>query len=141
MEVFSMVRKLDYRYAWLMLWLFALAGCQTANPIAAAETPEQRAFAAYGTFVILQETAADLAEDPAIPRGAKLRIIQAEERAKPVADSLLDAYTAFLIVKAEFDAGETSEQRFAIASKELNDWVTDLAPLMNELIRNIKGAQ
>ncbi len=136
-----MVRKLDYRYAWLMLWLFALAGCQTANPIAAAETPEQRAFAAYGTFVILQETAADLAEDPAIPRGAKLRIIQAEERAKPVADSLLDAYTAFLIVKAEFDAGETSEQRFAIASKELNDWVTDLAPLMNELIRNIKGAQ
>jgi hypothetical protein len=58
-----------------------------------------------------------------------------------VADSLLDAYTAFLIVKAEFDAGETSEQRFAIASKELNDWVTDLAPLMNELIRNIKGAQ
>ena len=31
-----------------------------------------------------------------IPRGAKLRIIQAEERAKPVADTLLEAYTAFL---------------------------------------------
>jgi hypothetical protein len=141
MEVFSMVRKLDYRYAWLMLWLFALAGCQSANPIAAAETPEQRAFAAYGTFVILQETAADLVEDPAIPRGVKLRIIQAEERAKPVADSLLVAYTAFLIVRAEFDAGETSEQQFAIASRELNSWISELAPLMNELIRNIKGAQ
>jgi hypothetical protein len=69
------------------------------------------------------------------------RLIQAEERAKPVADSLLVAYTAFLIVKAEFDAGETSEQQFAIASKELNSWISELAPLMNELIRNIKGAQ
>jgi hypothetical protein len=141
MEVFSMVRKLDYRYAWLMLWLFALAGCQTANPLAAAETSEQRAFAAYGTFVILQETAADLVEDPAIPRGAKLRIIQAEERAKPVADSLLDAYTAFLIVRAEFDAGETSQERLASASRELDGWITKLAPLINEIIRNIKGAQ
>lgn len=140
MEVSSM-RKLDYRYAWLMLWLFALAGCQSANPIAAAETSEQRAYAAYGTFVIVQEKAADLAEDPAIPRGVKLRIIQAEERAKPVADSLLDAYTAFLVIKGEFDAGETSEQRLLSASRELDGWITELAPLINEIIRNIKGAQ
>jgi hypothetical protein len=135
------MRKLDYRYAWLMLWLFALAGCQSANPIAAAETPEQRAYAAYGTFVIAQETAADLVEQDTIPRGVRLRIIQAEERAKPVADSLLDAYMGFLIIKAEFDAGDTSESRLAAAANELDDWVTQLAPLINELLRNIKGAR
>ena len=134
------MRKLDYRYAWLTLWLFALAGCQGANPIKAAETPEQRAYAAYGTFVIAQETAADLVEDASIPDGVRLRIITAEERAKPVADSLLDAYMEFLIIKAEFDAGETSEQRLIIASNELDDWVTQLAPLVGELLRNIKGA-
>ena len=134
------MRKLDYRYAWLMLWLFALAGCQGANPIRAAETPEQRAYAAYGTFVIAQETAADLVEDQAIPRGVRLRIISAEERAKPVADSLLDAYTEYLIIKAEFDAGDTSEQRLVIAANNLDDWVTQLAPLVAELLRNIKGA-
>ena len=134
------MRKLDYRYAWLLLLLTALAGCQSANPMRAAETPEQRAYAAYGTFVIAQETAADLVEDASIPDGVRLRIIQAEERAKPVADSLLDAYTEFLIVKAEFDAGDTSESRLVIAANNLDDWVTQLAPLVAELLRNIKGA-
>lgn len=135
------MRKLDYRYAWLLLWLVALSGCQSANPMRAAETPEQRAYAAYGTFVIAQETAADLVEQQNIPRGVRLRIIQAEERAKPVADSLLDAYTEYLIIKAEFDAGDTSEQRLVIAANNLDDWVTQLAPLVAELLRNVKGAR
>ena len=135
------MRKLDYRYAWLLLWLVALSGCQSANPMRPAETPEQRAYAAYGTFVIAQETAADLVEQENIPRGVRLRIIQAEERAKPVADSLLDAYTEYLIIKAEFDAGDTSEQRLVIAAESLDDWVTQLAPLVAELLRNVKGAR
>ena len=135
------MRKLDYRYAWLLLCFSAvLQGCAGTNPIAAAETPEQRAYAAYGTFVIAQETAADLVEDTAIPRGVKLRIIAAEERAQPVAESMLEAYMEFLIIKAEFDAGDTSEQRLTIAARELDDWVTQLAPLVAELLRNVKGA-
>ena len=135
------MRKLDYRYAWLLLCFTALLqGCAGSNPIAAADTPEQRAYAAYGTFVIAQETAADLVEDASIPDGVRLRIISAEERAKPVADSLLDAYTEYLIIKAEFDAGDTSESRLVIAANNLDDWVTQLAPLVAELLRNIKGA-
>jgi hypothetical protein len=135
------MRKLDYRYAWLLLCFSALLqGCAGTNPIAAAETPEQRAYAAYCTFVIAQETAADLVEDTAIPRGVKLRIIAAEERAQPVAESMLEAYMEFLIIKAEFDAGDTSEQRLTIAARELDDWVTQLAPLVAELLRNVKGA-
>ena len=126
-------------FAWMLPLLF-VAGCQSANPIAAAETNEQRAYAAYGTFVIFQEKAADLAEDPAIPNGVKLRIIAAEERAKPVADSLLDAYAEFLAIKAQFDAGQSTEEAVLIASNNLNDWITRLAPLVNELIRNVKGA-
>lgn len=135
------MRQLDFRVAWILLWVVALAGCQTANPIKEAETPEQRAYAAYGTFVIAQEKAADLAENAAIPRGARLRIIEAEERAKPVADDLLDAYLEFLVIKAEFDAGQTSEERFVTAANSLNDWINRLVPLVNELIRNIKGAE
>jgi hypothetical protein len=135
------MRALDYRVAWVLLCAFALAGCQGANPIKAAETNEQRAYAAYGTFVLVQEKAADLVEQPNIPRNVKLRIIGAEERAKPVADSLLDAYTEFLIVRAEFEAGQTSEERFIIAANSLDNWVTQLVPLLNELIRNVKGAE
>ncbi len=124
-----------------LLLLVGLQGCAGTNPIAAAETPEQRAFAAYGTFVIFQEKGADLAEQANLPRSVRLAIVNAEERAKPVADNLLDAYTEFLIVKAEFDAGETSQDRLMIASRSLNDWVTRLAPLMNELVRSVKGAE
>lgn len=131
----------DIRQLWLLLFAVALAGCQTANPIGAAETSGQRAYAAYGTFVIFQEKAADLAEQPGIPNGVKLRIIAAEERAKPVADSLLDAYTEFLVVRAQFDAGQTTQDKVLIASTNLNDWVTRLLPLVNELVRNVKGAE
>lgn len=136
------MRKLNYQTAWLLLILNALflSACQSANPIAAAETDEQRAYAAYGTFVIFQEKAADLAEDANIPRGARLRIISAEERARPVAESLLEAYVEFITIRAEFDAGETTEARLVTAANSLNNWVTRLAPLVNELVRNIKGA-
>jgi len=130
-----------YLSFFVALLLVGLQGCASTNPIAAAETSEQRAYAAYGTFVIFQEKAADLVEEESIPDGVKLRIIEAEERAKPVADSLLDAYTEFLAIKAEFDAGETSEERLVAAANSLNDWITQLAPLINELVRNIKGAE
>ena len=135
------MRQLDYRYAWLLLWVFALAGCQSANPIAAAETSEQRAYAAYGTFVIFQEKAADLVEEQSLSRSVRLRIVQAEERAKPIADSLLDAYVEFISVKAEFDAGNTSQARLVTAANRLDGWVSRLAPLINELVRTIKGAE
>ncbi len=131
----------QYLAFFTLLLLVGLQGCASTNPIGAAETAEQRAYAAYGTFVIFQEKAADLVEDENIPDGVKLPIIQAEERAKPVADSLIEAYVEFIAIKAEFDAGETSEERLIAAANSLNDWVTRLAPLVNELVRNIKGAE
>ena len=133
------MRQVDIRYAWLLLTLM-LVGCQAANPLAQAETSEQRAYAAYGTFVIFQEKAADLAEDPNIPRGAKLRIIAAEERARPVAESLLEAYIEFVAIKAEFQAGRISHGALVTATVSLNDWILRLTPRVNELVRNIKGA-
>lgn len=125
---------------WMVPLLF-IAGCQNANPVKAAETTEQRAYASYGTFVIFQEKAADLVEQPGLSNGVKLRIINAEAAAKPVADNLLDAYTEFLVIKAQFDAGETTQDKLVIASNNLDGWVTQLAPLVNELIRNLKGAE
>ena len=129
----------QYQAFFLLLLVVGLQGCAGTNPIAAAETNEQRAYAAYGTFVIMQEKAADLVEQTNIPRGVKLRIIGAEERAKPVADSLLDAYVEYLLVRAEYEAGQTSEERFVIAANSLDNWVTQPVPLLNELIRNVKG--
>lgn len=130
-----------YLSFFVLLLLIGLQGCASTNPIGAAETAEQRAYAAYGTFVIFQEQAVELVEDENIPDAAKLSIIEAEEQAKPVADSLLDAYVNFIAIKAEFDAGETSQDRLIAAANSLDDWVNRLAPLINELVRNIKGAE
>lgn len=132
----------DIRQVWLLILAVALAGCQSANPIAAADTNEQRAYASYGTFVIFQEKAADLAQDATLPRGVRLRVAQAEQRARPVAESLLTTYMEFIEIKAEFDAGDpTAEARLVTVSNNLNNWVNRLAPLVNELVRNVKGAE
>lgn len=137
------MRKLNFLHvAWLILCMLAVSGaaCAPVNPVAVAETPEQKAYAAYGMFVVFQETAADLVDDPALSDGVKLRIIEAEAQAHVVANGTLDAINEFLRVKAEFDAGESTEARVQIAANNLNDWITRLVPLVNELIRNIKGA-
>lgn len=132
----------DVRYVLLLILALALGGCKSANPVAAAETPEQRAYAAYGTFVIFQEKAADIVEDTAIPRGVRLSVAQAEQRARPVAESLIATYVELIEVKAEFDAGDPgAEARVLQVSASLNDWVTRLAPLVNELVRNVRGAE
>ncbi len=123
----------------LLLNVALLSACQAINPMGAAETNAQRAYAAYGTFVIFQEKAADLVEDPNVSRSAKLSIINADERAKPVADNLLDAYADFLVAQAEFMAGRTTEEKLLIASNNLNSWVTRFMPTLNDLIRNVKG--
>lgn len=137
-----MRNAVDIRQVYVLLLAVALAGCQAANPIAQAETPEQRAYAAYGTFVIFQEKAADIAEDATLPRGVRLRVAQAEQRARPVAESLIETYVEFIEIKAEFDAGDpTAEARLVQVSNSLNDWVNRLAPLVSELVRNVKGAE
>ncbi len=138
------MRQLLYdRYLsfFVLLLLVGLQGCASTNPLAAAETSEQRAYAAYGTFVIFQEKAVDLVGEESIPSDVRLRIIAAEDRAKPVADNLLDAYVEFLVVKAEFNAGNTSQDRLVVAANSLDDWVTRLAPMVNELIRTLQGAE
>jgi hypothetical protein len=121
--------------------MIALVGCKSANPIAAAETTEQRAYAAYGTYVIFAEKAADLAERPDIPNSAKLRLIQAEERASPVMNTLLDLIGEYETIRAEVDAGTTSSERLVIVSNNLNSWINRVIPLINTLASAVKGAE
>lgn len=134
------MRNLNYWQAlWLSLCLLALSGaaCQQINPVGAADTVEQKAFALYGTYVIFAEKAADLAERPEVSNSVKLRLIQAEERASPVVDSMLEAVAEVEEIRAELNA---SDDRLATALVSLNDWVTRVGPLIDELIREVRGA-
>lgn len=123
----------------VMAW--AIVACVSANPLARAETVEQKAYAAYGTFVIFEEQAASLVTSGTVGDNVARVLIAADETAKPVADGLLDATLEFGRVKAEFEAGATSEERFLIAMKSLNDWTERALPLINNLVKSVRGAE
>lgn len=131
----------DVRHYLLLLCAFALAACQSANPLSAAETVEQRAYAGYGTYVIFAEKAADLAERPEISNSVKLRLIRAEEAASPVADSVLETVLEVEDIRDEIANSGTGQARLEAALVNLNSYVTRLTPLINELVRQVKGAE
>jgi hypothetical protein len=120
--------------------LVAVAGlvvaCAQMNPLSRAETVEQKAFAAYGTFVIVEEQAAKLVASGQLSANTVQAIAEADARAKPVADSLVDATLEFAAIKAEFEAGGTGEEQFVSAMNNLNSWIERVLPL----ITNLKSA-
>lgn len=133
------VRQIQTFY--LLAIVFALQACAGSNPIAKAETAEQRAFATYGTFVIIEEQAAKLVSSGQIPDSAVRAIARADAQVKSVADSLLDATLEFAVIRAEFEAGGTGEEQFVRAMNELNGWVERARPLIANLISAVRGAE
>ena len=126
---------------YLLAIVFALQACAGSNPIAKAETTEQRAFATYGTFVIIEEQAAKLVSSGQLSDSAVRAIARADAQVKSVAASLLNATLEFTVIRAEFEAGETGEERFVRAMNELNSWVERARPLIANLITAVRGAE
>jgi len=125
----------------LLVVMLALHACGSANPLARAETVEQKAYAAYGTFVIIEEQAAKAVSSGELSRSAVVRIGDADRRAKPVADSLLEATLEFELIRDEYEESGMGEERLIAAINSLNDWVTRLTPLINNLAASVKGEQ
>jgi len=126
---------------YLLVIMIGLQACAASNPISKAETTEQRAFATYGTFVIIEEQAAKLVSSGEIPRSAVIAIGRADERAKPVADALLDATLEFTVIRVEFEANGEGQEQFIESMNDLNNWVERAKPLIANLISAVKGAE
>jgi hypothetical protein len=124
------------RLQFLVLVALALQACGTANAIKQAETVEQKAYAAYGTFVIAQEQAAKAVSSGDLPNNVVIAIGRAEERAKPVADATVDATLEVESIRAEVEASGEGETRLISAINNLNAYVSRLLPL----IANLKSA-
>jgi hypothetical protein len=124
----------------IMVAVLAVYACSIINPVSKAETTEQRAYAAYGTFVIFEEKAVELVESGTLPDDIALAIIDADERAKGVADSLLDATWEFIKVRDQLAAGETTQEQLDIAVANLDSWINRAVPLINGLGTAVTGA-
>jgi hypothetical protein len=133
------VRQLQTFY--LLVIMLLLQACAGANPISKAETTEQRAYATYGTFVIVEEQAAQLVSSGQVSDSTVRAIGRADAAVKPVADSLLDATLEFTVIRTEYESGGTGEERFVRAMNELNGWVMRVRPLIANLISAVKGGE
>lgn len=118
---------------------FALHGC-ASNPVAAANTLDQKAYAIYGTFVIVEEQGAKLVSDPTTPAAIKAAIRSTDARAKPTADALTTALhqydTAVASVKA---GGPGTAGALSTAQANLTTWIAQASTDVNALVAAVKG--
>lgn len=128
-------------------FMAAVAGC-ASNPLKTAETVEQKADAYYGMFVISQEAAVAIAQDPATPQSVKVALRDADRVAKPLADDLHAKILEFGRVKAAYvaalEAGEDADPAaLAAAEKELSTFLISVIHSFDkyrELVNNHQKA-
>lgn len=111
------------------------------NPIAAAQTLDQRAYALLHTYAAVVEEATDIVHDPATPLAFKRALGQAERVATPATETLQIAVTAYMRARADFEAtsgaNQTTIERAAtalsIAARRLNEAVAAAQAPVSEL--------
>lgn len=108
----------------------ALGAPHLANPVAAAHTIDQRAYALLNSYAAVIEEATDVVRDPAVPIAFKRAMGQAERAATPAAETLEIAVAAYVRARADFEAsdGQTQLQRttaaLTVAAQRLNQAIT-----------------
>lgn len=119
------------RYLWkqatlpvmLMVAIAMMIACASINPFAAAETLEQRAYAAESAYNIVLQSALDLVTDPNVPASVKSKILEAEATATPVIEGLSQAVSDLLAAKAALAAGTTTEGKVLLIAQFLETWI------------------
>lgn len=118
----------------------ALTAC-AGSPIKVAQTVEQKAYAAYGTYVIAEEHAAQLTTPTStVSQPVKVAILQAAKRSQPVVDSMLQGFQQYQTARADFDAQKIDQPALTVAVNNLDSWVTKATAVIADLIVAVKGA-
>lgn len=123
---------------------------QFENPIAAARTLDQRAYAALHSYAAVIEEATDIVRDPAAPLGFKRALGQAERVATPAAETLQIAVASYVGARADFEAASGDNQptleraalALTIAARRLSEAITAAeAPIseLEDLVRARRG--
>jgi hypothetical protein len=127
-----------------------LGSTRIENPVAAAQTIDQRAYALLHSYAAVLEEATDIVADPATPLAFKRALGQAERAATPAAETLQIAVTAYMRARADFDAASSANQTtiqrtataLSIAARGLNEAITAAqAPIaeLDGLVRAHRG--
>ncbi|HYD89235.1 MAG TPA: hypothetical protein VEA80_17280 [Vitreimonas sp.] len=98
-----------------------VGGTRIENPVAAARTLDQRAYALTQSYAAILEEAADIVRDPATPAEARAALARAEAAATPVVEALHGALAAYRAA------------RTSAAQSRLERAVASAAPAVAEL--------
>jgi len=120
------------------------------NPVTAARTLDQRAYAILNTYAAVIEEATDIVRDPAAPLAFKRALGQAERIATPSAETLQIAVVAYVSARADFEAATDESQPaleraatgLTIAARRLNEAIQAAeAPIseLEDLVRARRG--
>jgi hypothetical protein len=120
-----------------------------ANPVAAAKTLDQRAYALLRTYAALVEEATDIVGDPATPRAVSRALGQAERIATPAAETLTIAVGAYLRAQADFNALSGQSQpaleraslALTIAAQGLNQAIAAAQAPIGELEHHVRAGR
>lgn len=107
----------------------ALQRADAVNPLAVAETADQKAYALLLSYAAVLEEATDIVADPETPAPTKAALARAERLATPAADMLRIASDAYLKTRADYEAqiGADAGKRdraaaaFALAAARLDE--------------------
>ena len=135
-------------FAWLMMPsvmlglalvpVAALGGCaaiQEVDAVVSAETVEQKAFALYGTFTVLEERAAVIVRDKAIPKNVRKAIQKADAVAKPLADRLRNLAVDLNAARMAYNAAPVGDSggKVLAAVQALNAALVAFTPALQSM--------
>lgn len=120
----------------LIVAIATLSAC-SANPLKTAETTEQKADAAYGMFVIAQEAAVAIYQDPATPQSVRDALKNADILTKPLADGLHQAIVDFQEVMAAYKAAAADRAQLIEAERVLSVFLNRALTDINNYVATV----
>jgi hypothetical protein len=117
------------------------------NPVSAARTLDQRAYALLHTYAAIIEEATDVVRDPATPFAFSRALGQAERVATPAAETLEIAVAAYLRAQADFESASGESQpaleraalALTIAAQRLNLAIAQAQTPISELEQLVRA--
>lgn len=117
------------------------SACASLNPFAAADGPEEKAYAVLGTYHVFQAQALKIASDRTLPDKVRLAVADADAAAVPILKSLDKALADALDARDALDAGKTSKERVSIVLTNLLEWTQKAQRAVNNLKAAVANAK
>lgn len=129
------------RDMWAALAIVTIAACAQFNPVAQADTTQQKALAAYGTVTIMVEQIAALVEPGTLPAPIQARLIDAGLKGGTVAKEGMKIYLEADAARVAFEASAAQQGKLVTTVDSLESWIDRASLVIDDMKTVLRGAQ